>query len=232
MNARRRTLVALVALVLAGCAAAGPRPAESVPAATRGESLAPVDAEAPPECGFEPGTKLIYAGRSTTSLLQVQEVIGDPMSNDPADIYITFDEIDFGDGGARQVCAIYVDPPGFVELTLAPVGWDPETGRPSPTPPPLPEPEASVPAAVVTQDEAVAAALAIAPQDVDWEVATARQVPLQELELFLDTQEWSQDLAPNHPLWFVFVVHGDRGLMVHIDAATGEVLHVVEGIVN
>lgn len=101
--------------------------------------------EAPDACGFPRGTPLVFAGRSTTATLQVQEVVGDPMSNDLADIYVTRDEVDQGAIRGQLVCAIYVDTPGFVELTVAPEGWDLETGRPppeaiqEPQPPEVPE---------------------------------------------------------------------------------------------
>jgi hypothetical protein len=76
--------------------------------------------EAPESCGFADGTALSYAGRSTTAALGVQEVVGDPMSNDPADIYITRDKFDQGELHGRLVCAIFVNQPGFVEITVHP----------------------------------------------------------------------------------------------------------------
>ena len=74
-------------------------------------------AEAPAECSFPPGTPLEFAGRSTTATLDVQEAVGDPMSDDPADIYITRDAFDQGELHGRLVCAIFVNQPGFVEIT-------------------------------------------------------------------------------------------------------------------
>ena len=89
---------------------------------------------APAECGFPAGTTLSYAGRATTSVLGVQEVVGDPMSFKAANIYITRDVVTYGEQRARLVCAIYVDDAGFVELTPLPSG--PRT--PFPTPQGLP----------------------------------------------------------------------------------------------
>lgn len=54
-----------------------------------GCGMLPTGQEAPESCEFLDGTALSYAGSSTTAVLGVQEVMGDPMSDDPADIYIT-----------------------------------------------------------------------------------------------------------------------------------------------
>ncbi len=96
-----------------------------------------IGVEAPPGCGFPVGTALSYAGRSTTAALGVQEVVGDPMSDEPADIYITRDAFDQGELHGRLVCAIYVNDPGFVETTVHPA----DGGRLIPEPEPTPEPE-------------------------------------------------------------------------------------------
>ena len=121
------TLVSLLAL--SGCGAvAGP--------------------EAPQACGFPDGAALSYAGRSTTSALGVQEGVGDPMSDDPADIYITRDRFDQGQLNGRLVCAIYVNPPGFVEVTVHPAD-DGRVGG-APEAPPEPEPLASDEVEIVT----------------------------------------------------------------------------------
>ncbi|MGQ0607366.1 MAG: hypothetical protein ACT4OQ_02710, partial [Chloroflexota bacterium] len=63
-----------------------------ISAVATGCGLAPPEAEAPPECNFDDGTALIFSGRATTQAVGVTEVPGDPMRNDPADIYITRDE--------------------------------------------------------------------------------------------------------------------------------------------
>ena len=76
--------------------------------------------EAPARCAFPRGTVLAYAGRSTTAALDVEEVVGDPMSTELADIYITRDAFDQGDHHGRLVCAIFVNDPEFVEITVHP----------------------------------------------------------------------------------------------------------------
>ena len=100
--------------------------------------------EAPEPCGFPDGTALSYAGRSTTSALNVQEVVGDPMSDDPADIYITRDKFDQGDLHGRLVCAIFVDQPSFVEITVHPADRGGVRADPPPTPEPSPLPSGSI----------------------------------------------------------------------------------------
>lgn len=223
-----RTLGALVLVAVPACAGA-PRSTEvadgSDAPSVDAVQATPVDAEAPQDCGFEPGTKLIFAGRSTTSQLQVQEVIGDPMSNDPADIYITFDEVDSENGPAREVCAIYVTTPGFVELTLAPVGWDPINGRPPATATPEPTPAPSMPDATVLPEEAVAAARAAVPEAADWEVNGVQGLRAGDDELHA-MEDWAADLDAGHPVWVVLLWNDDRGAMVYVDAVTGAVLEV------
>jgi hypothetical protein len=92
---------------------------------------------APEACQFDAGTALSYAGRSTTSALGVQEVVGDPMSDEPADIYITRDAFDQGELHGRLVCAVYVNEPGFVEVTVHPADGGRARAEPDPTPEPL-----------------------------------------------------------------------------------------------
>ena len=89
--------------------------------------------EAPEACGFGEGTPLSYAGRATTAELDVQEVVGDPMADEPADIYITRDAFDQGELHGRLVCAIFVDDPAFVEITIHPDDGGRFT-EPDPTP--------------------------------------------------------------------------------------------------
>ena len=120
--------VLLATLVLAGCGT----PLEQAVGGGIG-------VQAPAQCGFPDGTALEFGGRSTTSALGVQEVVGDPMSDDPADIYITRDAFDQGELHGRLVCAIYVNDPGFVETTVHPA----DGGRFIPEPEPTPEPLAS-----------------------------------------------------------------------------------------
>lgn len=116
----RRLLVLIAVLGIAGCRFDG--------------------AEAPEACGFSEGAALSYAGRSTTTALDVQEVVGDPMSNKLADIYITRDAFDQGAMHGRLVCAIFVHDPSFVEVTVHPAdgGRFSPASEPSMSPSPLP----------------------------------------------------------------------------------------------
>ncbi len=63
------------------------------------------------------------------------------MSDDAADIYITRDAFDQGENHGRLVCAVFVDHPGFVEITVHPADGgrfsEPPT-TPSVSPTPLP----------------------------------------------------------------------------------------------
>jgi hypothetical protein len=135
---RMRFLLLVVVLTLAGCryAVTGASQAEAPSASTPGEGT-----DAPEACGFPAGTPLSYAGRSTTADLDVQEAVGDPMSDDLADIYITRDAFDQGELHGRLVCAVFVDTPGFVEITVHPADGgrftEPPT-TPSVSPTPLP----------------------------------------------------------------------------------------------
>jgi hypothetical protein len=151
---RRHTTVrasALLAVVIAvaGCRALPPggggsgEPLESAASASGAVPVA-VDAEAPEACGFPPGTPLEYAGRSTTAELDVQEVVGDPMSDDPADIYITRDAFDQGALHGRLVCAIFVNDPWFAEVTVHPADGGRLSLAPMPSISPSPLPSGSV----------------------------------------------------------------------------------------
>ena len=53
----------------------------------------------------------------------------DPMSDDPADIYVTRDTFNQGELHGRLVCAIFVNDPGFVEVTVHPEDWGRFTQR-------------------------------------------------------------------------------------------------------
>ena len=118
---RMFTVGVLGLMLLAGCRGlvVGGGSAAGYP---QGPSPTPAAGEAPAACGFPPGTALSFAGRSTTAALDVQEVVGDPMSTEPADIYITRDAFDQGQHHGRLVCAIYVQDPTFVEITVASIG--------------------------------------------------------------------------------------------------------------
>ena len=91
----------------------------------------PGEQVAPNSC-FPEGTPLSYAGRSTTAALGVQEVVGDPMSFEPADIYITRDKFDQGDLHGRLVCAIFLEV-NFVEITVHPADGGRFVEEPMPT---------------------------------------------------------------------------------------------------
>lgn len=96
----------------------------------------------PEEAGscFPPGTALSFSGRTTTAALGVQEVVGDPMSHELADISITRDAFDQGELHGRLVCAVYVDS-GMVEVTVHPEDGGRVGGEPvEPTAPPTPLP--------------------------------------------------------------------------------------------
>ena len=142
----------------------GPGPSESLAPSSEATSSAAADpsptleptgealpgVEAPEACGFPDGTALSFAGRSTTSALDVQEAVGDPMSDDPADIYVTWDRVGWGNWGhVRLVCAIFVEPAGFVEVTVHPDDGGRATPAPEPSLPvpscePAPSPNAGI----------------------------------------------------------------------------------------
>jgi hypothetical protein len=222
-----------VVLAVAGCrgllpAAGGSSDPLASGALGSGEPRPAGEAEAPQECGFPPGTPLEYAGRSTTAELDVQEVIGDPMSDDPADIYITRDPFAQGEHFGRLVCAVFVDHPGFVEVTLHPE----DGGRFEPTPP---LPSVTPPPGGITKDEATEIALAEVDRPARWEVAHAEAGPIGRVEPHVledPYYEWARDLDPDRWVWRVFLVRGDRGVDIIIDHLDGTVLGTAEYIVN
>ncbi|MGH9174981.1 MAG: hypothetical protein ACRD1H_11520, partial [Vicinamibacterales bacterium] len=233
----------LAAAVLAGVAVGpliepsplvGPQPAESLapsPEATptttptpTPQPTPPPTQEAPEACGFPDGTALSYAARSTTAALDVQEVVGDPMSDEPADIYITRDAFEQGELHGRLVCAIFVNQPDFVEITVHPE----DGGRYSPAPvPTAPEPSDGI-----SRDEAVAAARDALPDGADWEVVVTEAGPLGRIYPLWATNDWSRDLSGDLWVWRVFLVSGDRGADVVIDYVGGSVYVVSPWIVN
>jgi hypothetical protein len=208
--------VLALALVVSGCRGLAP--------AAGSGSLAIVPEEAPEACGFPAGTELEYAGRSTTAELGVQEAQGDPMSTMPADIYITAEPLDQGENHGRLVCAIYVDPPGFVEITVHPAD-DPFV---EPTPAPL----GTRPDDGVGRREAVDSALAHVGAPDEWEVAVAEAGSVARLVHEWEDVEWAGDLPATHWVWRVFLVRGDEGVDVFIDYVEGTVLGELRYIVN
>lgn len=127
-----RFLLLIAMLGIAGCGSAG---APTSP---------PASPSAPAACGFPADTTLSYAGRSTTAALDVQEVVGDPMSQQLADIYITRDAFDQGAHHGRLVCAIFVDEPSFVEVTVHPADGGRFSASPVPSVSPSPLPSGSI----------------------------------------------------------------------------------------
>ena len=181
--------------------------------------------EAPEPCGFADGTALSYAGRSTTAALNVQEVVGDPWSFAPADIYITRDRFDQGDMNGRLVCAIFVNDPGFVEVTVHPA----DGGRFFVTAPPSAAP---APSDGISREEAVDAARAAVPDADEWEVTGATAGPLGQVAPYVEDTDWARDLSADLWVWQVSFVRGDRGVYVVIDFVDGSVYGKVESIIN
>jgi hypothetical protein len=203
------TPVSLVALlVLAACA--------GVPLA--------LGVEAPEECGFPDGTALGFAGRSTTALLGANEVPGDPMSVEPADIYITRDAFDQGENHGRLVCAIFVDTPGFVEITVHPAD--------DPFVPPTPPPVGSQPADGVDQRQAVEAALAHVDEPEQWTLGGAEAGSVARLVFDWESQDWAVGLDAEHWVWRIFLSRSDEGVEVFVDYVDGTVLGELRYILN
>lgn len=232
MRPTRQFLIVAIALV---CAACRVPPAGLQPSATRSAlaELTParsegMEAEAPPECGFPPGTALEFAGRSTTATLDVQEAIGDPMSDDPADIYITREKFDQGDLHGRLVCAVYVEPAGFVEVTVHPD----DGGR---FVPPTPYPSSTPPVGGIPEAQALEVAFKQVDQAAGWDVQVVQAGPIaQILPFVLDdgNYEWAQHLSADRWVWRVDLVRADRAIDVVVDYLDGSVLGTVEYIVN
>jgi hypothetical protein len=234
-------LVVTIASACGGCRLAplGAQPASTQPQATMtaAATAAPTvtsvptplsGAEAPSECGFPAGTALVFAGRSTTSALNVQEVLGDPMSDDPADIYITHETFDQGDLHGRLVCAIYVESEGFVEVTVHPD----DGGR---FVPPTPYPSTTAPAGGLSQDAAIDAARAYLEQPGEWDLTATEAGPIEKVlphVLEDDHYEWAQDLAPDRWVWRVSLQRSDEAVDVLVDYIGGSVLGTAMYIVN
>jgi len=181
--------------------------------------------EAPEQCGFPAGTALSYAGRSTTSALNVQEVVADPMSDDLADIYVTRDKFDWGDLHGRLVCAIFVDQPSFVEITVHPA----DGGR---FEPPQPAERAPAPPDGISRTDAVDAALGALPDAGEWEVLIAEAGPLGQVVPTWEDYEWAGDVTADRWVWRVFLARGDRGAEVVVDFVDGSVYGVIDLILN
>ena len=180
--------------------------------------------EAPAECGFPDGTALGFAGRSTTALLGVNEVPGDPMSVEPADIYVTRDAFDQGELHGRLVCAIFVNPPGFVEVTVHPAD--------DPFVPPTPAPAGSQPADGVTREQAVEAARAQVDEPDEWTLGDVRAGSVASLAYDWESHEWTTGLDAEHWVWRISLSRGDEGVEVFVDYVDGTVLGELRYILN
>ena len=198
-----------------------------------GCAIAPaiVGPTAPPECGFPAGTPLSFGGRSTTANLGVQEVVGDPLSHEPADIYVTRDEVDQGALRGRLVCAIYVNQADFVEITVVPEALRGEGGNTE-------EPDAKQtgaspakpPGDGLSTDEAVSAARKAVPKTWDWEVAVVEAGPIREIVPDYVPSDWAHELEPDRWVWRVMFVSGYEGSEVFVDFEDGSLLGVMDWI--
>ncbi len=210
-------------LALTGC-----RSLSALEAPGASNSFSPLGSsaqEAPARCGFAPGTALSFAGRSTTAALDVEEVVGDAMSTQAADIYITRDAFDHGAHHGRLVCAIFVSVPKFVEVTVHPS----DGGRVSPTPEPSIGP---TPSDGISGEEAVAAARATVPDPDQWEISVVEATTVGQLRRdgLLSAYKWAAALPSDLWVWRVMVWQGSRGLDIVVDFADGTVYGTVEYI--
>ncbi|HEX5040702.1 MAG TPA: hypothetical protein VFW95_11270 [Candidatus Limnocylindria bacterium] len=222
-------LMAIAAsVVLVSCRLAGSAPTDTAsPVATASVSAAPAGtggpapsvlaAQAPKECGFPPGTALEFAGRATTAGLGVQQVVGDPMSDDPADIYVTAEPIDYGGVPGRVVCAIYVNDPGFVEITMHPD----DVGRFTPLPTPTLPPGAS-------EADAIEAARAVLPEPDEWQIEVTPPGPIANLLSEWTDYEWGRGLPADHWIWPISAERDDEGVAIIVDYVDGTVLGTLE----
>jgi len=197
------------------------------------DRLLPDGHGAPEACGFAPGAALEFAGRATTAGLGVQEVQGDPMSNDPADIYVTRDAFDQGELHGRLVCAIYVNPPGFVEITVHPDDM-PEVVEEPPAPAEPPPDGISAEEAMAVAREALAEGPDHdrAPWEGDWEVGPAQAGPIDQAVFGRGSWNWARDLPPDLWVWSVYHSRGDRAAQVIIDFVDGTVYGIAEFILD
>lgn len=180
--------------------------------------------EAPGECGFAEGTALAYAGRSTTAVLGVNEVQGDPMSFEPADIYVTRDSFDQGENHGRLVCAIFVNQPGFVEITVHPAD--------DPFVPPTPAPAGTQPADGVDRQQAVEAARAHVGNPDEWVLGNVEAGSVARLVFDWESHDWTLGLDAEHWVWRIGLSRGDESVEVFVDYVDGAVLGELRYILN
>ncbi len=228
-------LLLVATLGLAGCRMAGGAPPTATPSPTAGASPESVPSpspspsasaaagmlEAPEQCGFPAGTALEFADRSSYAELRVGDAKGDsidPMSDEPADIYITRDPITRE--GSRQlgrfVCAIFGgENEGFVEITMHPEDWD----RYSPVPLP------GEPANGLTADEATAAAHAVLPNGDNWYVELAGSGPMGN---FLSPDSWDErwegEFTADRWVWAVSAWGDTQAVGLMLDYVDGTVV--------
>ena len=235
MRAMKRGLLLLAATVgLAGCRFVGAPPGElasptevASPSGVAQPSASAVAEvlEAPDACGFPAGTALEFAGRSTYAELRVGDAKGDsadPMSDEPADIYITRDPITREGSGplGRIVCAIFVgEHEGFVEITMHPDDWD----RYSPVPKP------GEPANGLSPDDAIEAAHEALPAGDEWYVELAGSGPIENfLAPDYRDYDWSRELTADHWVWAVSAQRGTQATLMFIDYVDGTVVRAIE----
>ena len=225
----KRGLLLLAATVgLAGCRLAGAPPSElALPSGVAPPSASAVAEvlEAPERCDFPAGAALEFAGRSTYAELRVGDAkgdSGDPMSDEPADIYITRDPITREGSGqlGRFVCAIFVgENEGFVEITMHPDDWDRYT--------PVPEP--GEPANGLSADEAIEAARAGLPDGDEWHVNPYGAGPIEDfLPPDYRDDDWVRELSAGQWVWAVSARRGTQDIYMFIDYVDGTVFGRVE----
>ena len=185
--------------------------------------ILPTD-EATEPCEFPPGTALEFAGRATTAELGVEEVPGDPLSDEPADIVITREEYVQGDQHGRLVCAYYVNE-NFVEVTIHPDDLEPVVEGPEQ---PVPEP-----AEGISEEEAVAIGRAEVPEGDAWRLAVAEAGPIEQVMYGAQAfHDWARDLPADTWAWRVFLVRDGEGATVIIDYADGTVYGLINSLVS
>jgi hypothetical protein len=241
MRAARPALALVLAFLvigttLAGCRLAGSAPtsvasvapsASELPGEVAGEPpTSPPGPEAPAECGFLPGAALEFAGRSTYAALGVGDAAGassDPMSDDPADIYITRDTYNQGQLHGRLVCAIFVGAnQWFVEITVHPQDW----GRFTPVP------EPGEPTNGLSETEAAEAARAGLPEPHEWAIQIWDAGPIGDFYPEWKEHDWGRGISADHWVWTAEAVRGDRGVSLFIDYVDGTVLGTIEFILD
>lgn len=230
----RLLAVAVIGVGLVGCRLAGsgstsvsslpPSASESAGEVALDPSPSQSGPEAPEECGFKPGTALEFADRSTYAALGVGDAVGsstDPMSDQPADIYITRDTFNQGELHGRLVCAIFVGAnEGFVEITVHPEDWGKYT--------PVPEP--GEPANGLSADGAIEAARAGLPEGDGWSISLQGSGAIEEIEYLSNWQdyEWRREPTADQWVWAVFAQRENQAIDMVIDYVDGTVIGTVE----